>query len=144
MTSQSAVLILYDSSRGFFGKILHFNQCIWHVSYTLPEKNPCLEARQEMNSQRYRDGGSSTLIPPWRAILGVFFKVLWHRWDISHPWLADGTSFSLLPMKCFHITVDSVDFQWPNALIQDLRFLRQVANSLNTFMLLLLGQAIRS
>ena len=111
--NQLCTLILYDSSRGFFfGKILHFNQCIWHVSYTLPEKNPCLEARQEMNSQRYRDGGSSTLIPPWRAILGVFFQSLLTpvrylssltcRWDMlltsAHEVLSQNGWFSRLPM----------------------------------------------
>lgn len=108
--NQLCTLILYDSSRGFFSVRFCTSTNVYDMSPTLSlKKKPCLEARQEMNSQRYRDGGSSTLIPPWRAILGVFFSKsvrylssLTCRWDMlltsAHEVLSQNGWFSRLPM----------------------------------------------
>ncbi len=116
--------------------------CLLHS----PSKQPLVvKARQEVNSQAKDMALQGRGVINFNCTLEgyVFSKVLWHRWDISNPW-PDGTCFSLLPMKCFHRTVDSVDFQWHNSVIQDLRYLGKVANGLNTFRLLHLGQAILS
>ena len=146
-TPQSGV---HNDTPWFIQKLFAVRFCHWVNGYdmspTLSLQKPLVvEARQEVNSQAKDMALQGGEVINFNCTLEgyVFSKVLWHRWDISNPW-PDGTCFSLLPMKCFHRTVDSVDFQWHNSVIQDLRFLRKVANGLNTFMLLHLGQAILS